>query len=145
MNFSTTYFLIFALIGFSIYFSASPQSATYTPNPNSVERKQILDALRSPVESELKRAVVFKVDHLKASSDWAFMFGVPQQPGGKRMNYKGTPYEEALKEGAFDDWICALLRKGKGKWRVVKYVIGATDVAYEGWDKEFNAPTEIFK
>lgn len=73
------------------------------------------------------------------------MRGVPQRPGGKRMNYEGTPYEEAIKEGAFDDWVCALLRKERDKWRVVRYVIGATDVAYEGWDEEFNAPSDIFK
>jgi hypothetical protein len=135
----------FALITLLLNFPELPQNFAYTPKPNSIERKQILDALRSPVESELKRAVVFKVDHLKLQSGWAFMRGVPQRPDGKRMDYAGTPYEEAIKEGAFDDWICALLSKEKNKWRVVKYVIGATDVAYEGWDKEFNAPPDIFR
>jgi len=145
MSFSTFGALIFALITSSLTFSAAPQSATYTPKPNSIERKQILDALRSPVEAELKKDVVFKVDHLKVSGDWAFMRGVPMQPGGKSMNYKGTPYEEAIKEGVFDDGICALLQMEKGKWRVVTYVIGATDVPYVGWDKEFHAPSQIFK
>ena len=50
-----------------------------------------------------------------------------------------------IKGGVFDDWICALLNERGGKWRVVKYVIGATDVAYEGWDKEFDAPPDIFR
>jgi hypothetical protein len=145
MNFSTPSPLIFALIASLLYISETPQSTTHTPERNSIERKQILDALRSPVESKLKKTVVFKVDHLKASGDWAFMRGVPQQPGGKRMDYEGTSYEGAIKDGAFDDWICALLRKEKNKWRVVVFVIGATDVAYEGWDKEFNAPSDIFK
>lgn len=135
----------FALIASLLYFSVLPQNAPYTPKPNTIERKQILDALRSPVESELRGAVVFKVDHLKLQSGWAFMRGVPQRPDGKRVDYTGTPYEEAVKEGAFDDWICALLHKEKDKWRVVKYIIGATDVAYEGWDKEFKAPAEIFR
>jgi hypothetical protein len=142
---STLFPPTFPLIASLLYFSVSAQSAAYTPKPSSIERKQILDALRSPVESELRRAVVFKVDHLKLQSGWAFMRGVPQRPDGKRVDYKGTPYEEAIKEGAFDDWICALLHKEKGKWRVVKYVIGATDVAYEGWDKEFKAPAGIFR
>lgn len=145
MNFSTFGALILALIMSSLTFSASPQSTTSTPKPTSIERKQILDALRAPVEAELKKDVVFKVDHLKVSGDWAFMRGVPMQPGGKSMNYKGTPYEAAIKEGAFDDGICALLRLEKGKWRVVTYVIGATDVPYVGWDEEFHAPSQIFK
>lgn len=134
-----------AIIGMLITFSGSLQSTAYTPKPNSVERKQILDSLRAPVEADLKKAVIFKVDHFKVENDWAFMRGVAQQPGGKKMDYKGTQYEEAIKEGIFDDWICALLRKEKGKWRVVTYSIGATDVVYDGWDEEFNAPPEIFK
>jgi hypothetical protein len=145
MNTSLIHPFTFALIALALSFSQLPQNAAYTPKLNSPERKQILDALRSPVESELKKAVVFKVDHIKVLNGWAFMRGVPQRPNGKRMDYKGTPYEEAIKEGAFDDWICALMHKGKGKWEVVSYVIGATDVAYEGWDKEYKAPSEIFR
>ena len=135
----------FALIALALNFSPLPQSAAYTPKPNSIERKQILDALRYPVESGLKKAVVFKVDHIKVLNGWASVRGVRQRPNGGGMDYKGAPYEEAVKEGAFDDWICALMRKGKNKWEVVSYVTGATDVAYEGWDKEYKAPAEIFR
>ena len=137
--------LTFALITSLLNFSGVSQDTAYTPKPNSIERKQILNALRFLVETELKKAVVFKVDHLKVLNEWAFMRGVPQQADGKRMEYKGTPYEEAIKEGIFDDWICALLKKEKGKWRVVSYAIGATDVVYEGWDKEYRAPAAIFR
>jgi hypothetical protein len=121
------------------------QSTVYTPKPGSPERKQIMDALRAPVESALKKSVEFKIDHLKVKSDWAFMRGVPRQPGGKKMDYKGTEYQSAIDEGLFDDWICALLKKEKGKWKVAAYVIGATDVPYEGWGKEFGIGSEIFK
>jgi hypothetical protein len=145
MSALTPFTFIFALINLWLVFSGLPQNATYTPKPNSIERKQILDALRPSVEIELKKSVVFKVDHLKVLNDWAFMRGVPQRPDGKRMDYKGTPYEEAIKEGVFDDWVCALMRKEKGRWRVVRYAIGATDVVYEGWDKEYKAPAEIFR
>jgi hypothetical protein len=105
-----------------------------------------LDALRVPVERELKRPTVFKVDHLKVQNGWAFLRGVPQRPGGKPMDYRGTPYQQAKADGVFDDWICALLRKRPGgRWRVVTYVIGATDVAYEGWDRRYKAPPAIFR
>ena len=130
---------------FLLSITSIAQTGVYTPDKGSPERKQILDALRGPVEAELKKSVVFKVDHLKVQGEWAFLRGVPQQPGGKAMEYKGTAYQEAIDAGAFDDWICALMRKQGGKWRVIRYVIGATDVAYEGWDREFKAPSAIFK
>ena len=73
------------------------------------------------------------------------MKGVPQRPGGGAMDYRGTGYQEAIDAGAFDDGIVALLRKRGGKWQVVKYVIGATDVPYVEWDKEYRAPAAIFR
>jgi hypothetical protein len=117
----------------------------YTPKTGSVERKAIMDALRVPVQRELKQPVIFKVDHLKVLQGWAFMRGVPKRPDGGSVSYKGTPYQEALEAGAFDDWICALLQKREGKWQVVIHVIGATDVVYEGWDRKYKAPSAIFE
>ncbi|HEU4389117.1 MAG TPA: hypothetical protein VFV34_15050 [Blastocatellia bacterium] len=126
-------------------FAILPQSTPVTPKAGSPERKAIADALRVPVEKELGRKVVFKIDQLKVLDGWAFLLGQPQQPDGKRMDYRGTPYQEAKKAGAFDDGICALLNKKGDAWRVVVYVIGATDVPYVEWDKEYKAPPEIFK
>ena len=116
-----------------------------TPASGSAERRAIADALRAPVEKELRQKVIFKIDHLKASGDWAFLRGVPRRPGGGKVDYGATPYRQRIEDGVFDDWICALLRKRAGKWQVVKYVIGATDVVYEGWDGEYDAPPAIFK
>jgi hypothetical protein len=124
--------------------SAPAQDAPRTPPAGSAERKAVLDALRVPVEKELKRKVVFKVDHLKVQGGWAFMRGVPQQPGGKAMDYRGTEYEQAIREGVFDDWVCALLRKERGRWRVVAHSIGATDVVYANWPEQHNAPRALF-
>ena len=123
---------------------ASAQEAR-TPAPGSAERKAIADALRAPVEKELRQKVVFKIDHLKVSGDWAFLRGVPQRPGGAPLEYKGTPYQEAIDAGAFDDGIVALLQKRKGRWQVVQFVVGATDVPYVGWDKKYRAPSAIFE
>ena len=131
-------FIIVAAAG-----AASAQEAR-TPAHGSAERKAIADALRAPVEKELRQKVVFKIDHLKVSGEWAFLRGVPQRPGGGKVDYSITRYKQAIEDGVFDDWICALLRRKAGKWQVVKYVIGATDVAYEGWDEEYKAPSAIF-
>jgi hypothetical protein len=124
---------------------AIAQEQAYTPERGSSERQSIADALRLPVEKELKQKVVFKIEHLRVQGDWAFLKGVPQGPDGGAVSYHGTSYQVAVDEGAFDDGIVALLRKREGKWRVVKYIIGATDVPYVEWDKEYKAPSAIFK
>ena len=123
---------------------APAETRPYTPERTSPERKAILDALRVPVERKLKQPVVFKVDHLLVQKGWAFMLGVPQKPDGSAVDYTGTVYQEAKDEGAFDDGVVALLRNANGKWRVIRYVIGATDVPYVDWDKKYRAPRGIF-
>lgn len=124
--------------------SAIARQGPYTPDRGSAERKAILDALRIPVEKQLKQGVIFKIDHFKVQGSWAFLTGIPKRPNGSAINYRGTVYEEAVDAGAFDDGIVALLRNVNGKWRVVQYVIGATDVPYVEWDKEYKAPKGIF-
>ncbi|HEY7785790.1 MAG TPA: hypothetical protein VIB00_13745 [Pyrinomonadaceae bacterium] len=116
----------------------------YTPERGSAERKAIIDALRVPVEKQLKQSVIFKVDQLRVQKGWAFFGGMPQTPDGREIDYTGTVYQEAIDEGAFDGGVFALLRNVKGKWKVVQYVIGATDVPYVDWDKEYGAPRAIF-
>lgn len=129
----------------SLCIVAFAQGVPHTPKPGTAERKAIMDALRAPVQKELRKSVVFKADRLKVLNGWAFLFGVPQQPGGKAMDYSDTPYQEAIESDAFDDNISALLRKRGNKWQVVVYVIGATDVPYIGWDEEYKAPSAIFE
>jgi hypothetical protein len=103
-----------------------------------------MDALRVPVEKLLKQPIIFKVDHLKVMNGWAFLLGAPRRPDGGMPDLRGTPYQEAYNAGAFGDDVMGLLHNEKGKWRVVAHVIGATDVAYEGWDRKYHAPSAIF-
>jgi hypothetical protein len=123
--------------------TAVAQSA-YTPAKGSAERKAITDALRVPIEKKLKQNVVFKIDHLKIQDDWAFMLGAPRKTNGGQLDYSQSEYAEARRQGMFDDNIMALLQKVKGQWRVVQYIIGATDVAYLDWDEKYRAPSGIF-
>jgi hypothetical protein len=116
----------------------------HVPEKGSVERKTIVDALRVPVEKQLKQAVIFKIDHLKVQNNWAFLSGRPQASDGSAIDYTNTVYQDAVDSGAFDDGIVALLHQINGKWKVVQYVIGATDVPYVDWDKKYRAPKEIF-
>lgn len=132
-------FLLFALTA-----DGAAQNRPHTPVQGNPERKAVLDALRAPVEKRLKRKVVFKVDELKVLDGWAFVRGVPQQPGGKPMDYRGTPYQQQVKDGAFDDGFAALLRLKGNRWIVVTYNIGATDVVWANWAEKYEAPAEIF-
>jgi hypothetical protein len=123
--------------------SAFAQTA-YTPAKGSAERAAIMTIFRMPIEKELKQKVQFSVEHFKVSGGWAFLSGAPQNMSGGRPNYKGTPYQSAVEVGAFDNNFFALLRKTGGKWKVVTYAIGCTDVCYLSWWKDHKAPKAIF-
>jgi hypothetical protein len=101
-----------------------------------------MDALRVPVEKVLKKKTIFEVSDLRVQNGWAFLSGVPRQPGGRPMDYRGTVYAE--RGDAFDDNISALLRKTpNGRWRVVTYSIGNTDVPWVDWHREYGAPPSV--
>lgn len=123
---------------------AGTTAVPHVPEKGSPERKAIVDALRAPVEKQLKLSVIFKIDHLKVHNNWAFLNGRPQSSDGSAIDYTNTVYRDAVDSGAFDDGIVALLRKVNNKWTVVQYVIGATDVPYVDWDKKYRAPKGIF-
>jgi hypothetical protein len=116
----------------------------YTPERGSPERKAILDALRVPVERELKQPIVFVADNFNVQGNWAFVGGVPQGADGSPPDYSGTKYSEAESEGAFDNNFFALLKKTAGRWRVTTYAIGCTDVCFADWWRRYRAPKAIF-
>jgi hypothetical protein len=123
---------------------ASFAQTVHTPEKGSAERKAILAALRSPVEKDLKQKVVFNVEYFNVSGNWAFLSGDPQNESGGRPNYRGTKYWIAVDAGAFDNNFFALLKKAGGKWKVITYAIGCTDVCYLTWWKDYKAPKAIF-
>src|SRR5215207_2297623 len=83
--------------------SASALAQVHEPEKGSAERKAILDALRIPVEGDLKQRVVFNTDNFKVSGNWAFVSGSPQTPDGGRPNYSTTKFAAAVDSGAFDN------------------------------------------
>ncbi len=121
---------------------SSNDGKVYTPQKGSAERDAIFNALRVPVEKELKQEIVFAPNNFKVFGDWAFIGGEPLTKSGKKPDLKGTKYEDEA--DMFDSNFFALLKKDGSKWKVVTYALGCTDVCYLGWDKEFNAPKQIF-
>ncbi len=119
------------------------QDKVTTPKVGDPIRKALFNAMRPAFEKDLKQKVIFQVDVLKMLNGWAFITGKPRQPDQSPINYKKTRYQADIKEGAFDDGYCALLHNTNGKWKLVTYEIGATDVAYAGWAKQYHAPKAI--
>lgn len=123
--------------------AADAASPIRTPAAGSPERKSIIDALRVPVQADLRQAVLFKVMELRVTDEWAFLNGEPLRSDGSKVDYRKTSYQELIDMGHFDHLISALLRKRQGKWQVVKYSIGHTDVTYDGWDREYGVPRSV--
>ena len=121
--------------------SAFSQSI-YSPEKGSPERKAIFDALRVPVEKDLKQKIVFVADNLKVQGNWAFASGRPTKPDGSRPDLSNTAWKG--EDDLFDDNFFGLLRKTAGKWKVVRYALGCTDVCYAEWWKETRAPKTLF-
>lgn len=127
-----------------VFACAAIAQKVYTPEKGSAERTAIFNALRAPVEKELKQKIQFAVNNFNVQGSWAFLDGEPQNLSGGRPNYKGTEYQEAIDAGMFDNNFFALLKKTGGKWKVVVYQIGCTDVCYIPWQKDYKAPKAIF-
>jgi hypothetical protein len=134
--------LVISLI-FASALSAEAQTA-YEPVKGSPERKAILDALRVPVERDLKQKVVFVADDFRVQGNWAFVGGRPQAVNGEAPDYSRTQYADQVDSGAFDNNLFALLKKTAGKWKVTTYAIGCTDVCYADWWSRYRAPKAIF-
>ena len=135
-----------ALMLFTILGSrpVTAQSRMYTPKPGSFERKLLMDTLRVPIEARLHKPVIFQVTALRVENGWAFLTAIPVQPNGRPFNWRGTPYASEARIGiAFSGSMSALLHKTQGKWRVVTYNIGASDVNWYDWDKRYGAPRAI--
>lgn len=124
--------------------AAAAAQSVYTPAKGSPERKAILDALRIPVERELKQKITFNARYFNVSGRWAFVGGDPLAIGGGRPDYRGTEYQQAIDADMFDNNFFAILQKTGTKWKVVHYDIGCTDVCYASWWRRFKAPKRIF-
>ena len=137
--------LLLLLAPLATVLAQQQQRKPYTPRPGSRERTAILDALRPPVQKALEQKVIFEVARLKVQNGWAFVMGVPRQPNGRPVDYRKTRYQQAIKDGVFDDGVMALLRKRGNRWRVVTYALGSTDYPADAWDEEFKAPAALFR
>jgi hypothetical protein len=123
--------------------AAGAQQRPHTPERGSPERQALMDALRETVRRELGKPVIFEVRELRVLGDWAFADVSPRSPDGSPLDFRGTPMEEAWREGFVDDGMYAILRRQGGRWRVVRHAIGPTDVAWMAWEDELRLPRAL--
>ena len=115
---------------------AAPQSKPYTPKAGSKERKAILDALRKPVEKEMKQEVVFYDVTMKVKNGWAYVMADGRDTKGKKLKQWAPEVDPTFQ---------ALLRQDKGKWKVLSWGAGTgMDATSEARKKYPKAPRSIF-
>ena len=102
----------------------------YSPKRGAAERKEVLNAIRPLVEARAGPPVEFVVDRLRIYKGWAFVVVNPQRPGGGKIDPNGKNY----RLGQFQDGLhtYALLKFRYGRWNIIDFVIGPTDVFWEG-------------
>lgn len=122
-------------------FVNAQQSIAKTNHP---ERTNILNALRKPIEKELHLEVKFVVEELNIEHNMAFFRGQVKNKLGKDIDFTKTVYNKNIEEGFFDgDGTTALLKKVKGVWKVITYVIGPTDVAWADWPDKYKVSKKL--
>jgi hypothetical protein len=126
--------------------AASPAcfAQALAPPRGSLLRREILDALRPTIAGEIGGTIEFVVTELRVLQPWAYVAARPQRPGGTSIDWSRTRFREAWQADMMSDLVLALLRQDGGRWRVIEYAIGPTDVAWEDWIKAHGAPRQLF-
>lgn len=116
-----------------------------TKATGSAERTALLEALKQKLQPGLRQKPKLVVTKLTVKDSYAYFVGRAKAADGKDIDFRKTAYKEDVEQGVFDgDGTNALLKKTGGKWKVLAYTIGPTDVPWGCWWKEYKAPKEIF-
>jgi len=109
---------------------AAAQSV-YEPPRGSAERRDILNAIRPMVEARVGPPVEFVVSWMRSGAGWAFVNVNPQRPGGSKIDPFLTTFAS---QAEYMDGLStyALLRFQYNRWNLVDFVVGPTDVFWQG-------------
>lgn len=112
---------------------------------DSSAHRAILELTTRKAENELGVPVELRVDALKQAGELAFLLAGLRAPGGGSLDLSRTSYAEHAAAGSLSDAYAVLLRGDGSEWTIVTYVLGPGDVAWEDWDRRYNAPTALFR
>ena len=78
--------------------------------------------------------------------DWASGDVRLERPGGNSIDWRRTKYAKDFAGGMFDpSGSSFLLRRISGRWEVIEFATGPTDVAWDGWRMDHKLPTALFR
>ena len=123
----------------------SAQNGVYTPKPGSPERKAIMDALRVPVQKDLKMPIIFVVapaepdGYFRVKQGWAFVYAEFRHSDGAPMG----PVYYAPADGNISADAAALLHRVHGRWHVLVHIVGGTDIPWVHWGRDYHAPSGL--
>jgi len=133
--------LIFLLFLIGINYVAAQE------NISQAEKKFIQQIITKETAKRFKTdadRLRLKDQFTRYSNDWIFISYDIQNPSGQPFDYKGTHLYEVAQEEMFINSVEALLHKKNSHWELVDIAVNAYDVAWDGWDKKYNAPQHIF-
>lgn len=103
----------------------------YEPARGTAERAELMNTVRPLVEARVGPPVEFVIDRLRVAGGWAFAIAAPQRPGGAAIDMAQTVYREQID---YMDGLqtYVLMRHAYGRWNVVDFAVGPTDVFWDG-------------
>lgn len=122
--------------------AAGSPGETQAPDP---ERDAMAEALATAAAADIGRPVKFVVTTKRTEGDWGWLVAQPWTPEGAQIDWSETRYAERASAGALDGngTTYALLRRQGGRWTVVDFAVGPTDVAYADWSQRHGAPASL--
>lgn len=110
--------------------SVASAQQIYTPERGSIERKAILNAIRPLLEARLGAPVELVVNRMNVYGDWVWLVVDPQRPGGGQIATSGPDFKMWSDLDGLTTY--ALMRQAYGRWNLIDYSIGPTDVFWDG-------------
>ena len=128
-------------------FDASAQKTTSKSHVTIVTthsplRKMLLDLSRPNATKFFGQSIEFLQPNIRLLGNYAFIFSVVQQKGGKELDPKKFADQEMAM--ATDNNYQAVYFKKNGKWTILKESMGCTDVCWLEWVEDKTIPTAIF-
>lgn len=118
----------------------TPKANVTIVTTSSPLRKMFLNLSRPNAEKFFGQSIEFLEPNIRLLGNYAFIFSVVQQKGGKALDEK--KFKE--KDLPIDNNYQAVYLKKNGKWTIFKEMIGCTDVCWLEWVEDKTIPSAIF-
>jgi hypothetical protein len=133
------FILLLGAVGASAQ-KVAPKTNVTIVTTSSPLRKTFLDLSRPNADKFFGQSIEFLQPNIRLFGNYAFIFSVVQQKGGKELDSK--KFKEA--DMPIDNNYQAVYLKKNGKWTILKESIGCTDVCWLEWVEDKTIPTALF-